>query len=132
MKNNSKIMSNDVILHESSIISINTQIKMEKFYYRLKRIHEKLCSSYPDIKLVENIRIIYKNFNKEFKIISKSIKNFYEYKSVIDFISEVEPNETICWISNVNEELKLFMDSWISNVEDMLYNIFLYSISMNE
>lgn len=132
MKNNSKIMSNDVILHQANTISINTQIKMEKFYKKLKDIHNKLYSSYPDIEVVENIQFIYKKYNREFKCIMISIKNFYEYKSIIDFISEVERDETICWNANVYHHIKLFMDSWMSKIDEILYAIFLYTLNISE
>lgn len=132
MKNDSRIISNDVIIHETNNISVNMQIKMIKFHNRLKIIYEKLYSSYPDIEITENISIIYKKYNKEFKEISSSIKNFYDHKSVVDFISQVEPSDDICWFANVYDNLKINIELWISNVENMLYNIFLYKLNDNE
>ena len=131
MNNNSKIISNDVILQEANTVSINLQIKMEKLKSEVKVIYNKLFSSYPDIEVSENVYNIYKEYNSKFKQLSKSLQIFYEYKSMIDFISEIDPNEKICWTSNVFHHIKLYTESWAYNVDQMLYNIFMFESITN-
>jgi hypothetical protein len=126
MNNDSKLMTNDIILQKANIVSINLQIKIENFYIELKNKYEKIFSSYPDIKLIENIDIIYKRGSIVFKEIMRLMEIFDEYKSIIDFISEIEPNEKICWVSNLYNQIKSHVELKKIKIDDMLSNIFLY------
>lgn len=131
MKNDSKLIENDSILQKANIISINLQIKIEKFYIELKNKYEKIFSSYPDNKVIQNIDIIYKRGSIVFKEILRLMELFDEYKSIIDFISEIEPNEKICLESNVYQQIKIHLEDIKIKIDDMLSNIFLYNTNVS-
>jgi hypothetical protein len=131
MKNDSKLIENDIILQKANIVSINLQIKIEKFYIELKNNYEKIFSSYPDNKVIQNIDTIYKRGSIVFKEIMRLMELFDEYKSIIDFISEIEPNEKICLESNVYQQIKIHLDNMKIKIDDMLSNIFLYNTNIS-
>ena len=131
MKKNDKIISNDEILEKANRISITIQIKIEEFCGEFKNIYEKIFSSYPDANILENTGYIYKNYSSQFKKILKLIEKFYEYKTIIDFISEVEQCKKICWTANVYSHIQMYMESWRVEVDEMLHNIFLHNMNDN-
>lgn len=112
------------IIQTANNISVDIQIKMENYDVWIKDIYNKICRSYPHAETLENINSTYKNLDKTFKLIGKSIEKYNEYKNTIDFIAEIEPTERNCLTAHIFHHVKLYMDEWILNNEERLCDIF--------